>query len=130
MADEKKIVLGTNVVLEIATIIFIIFLKRYGRELLLIQSRYESKLEQAWNVIKDPRYLYYFGGGILFATLLVATSVWDFKKVYDCGVMSIMLIMFNIIVFISLGIAFWNPVFTAFLTCLVALGVANAVLGT
>jgi len=126
MTDDKKIILGVNGILEFITVIFIIFLRRYSMELLFIQAQYENKIEQALNVIREPRYLNYLVGGLVFAALLIAASVWNFKKIGESGVVSIVMMVVNIVVLVVLGIAFWNPIFTALLTVLVALGVGYA----
>lgn len=125
--DKYKIFV--NIGIDIAAIVFTIFLSRYNKVLYEIQSNYSSKIEQSWHIVGEPRFFRYLIGGALFALVLVLISLWDYRSRYELGVATLFVIVVNIAVLIALIVVYSNPVFTAFVVVLSCVGVAIGALG-
>jgi len=123
MLDSIKKEIAANIVVDIIALIYIFRLWQYNKLLYEVQAQYSSKIEQAFNVIKVSGFFSYLLCGIICASLLIAISVFIFKRRSDIGLTPVCVtILGNLLVLIVLIIVFSNPIFTTIVTVITAGG--------
>lgn len=123
MTNGAKEKIVANILIDAATIIYIIFLCKYNKVLYGIQAQYASKIVAAWHIVCEPDFFWYFILGAVFALVLILVSLWDFRTWREAGILeTIVSIILNLIVLVVLLKVYSNPVFTAFVIVLGCIG--------
>lgn len=116
MVDRTKLRIAVNITVLIIVIIFIFRLASYNRILHQIETQHTGKIVQAFYMIQEPDFFKYFVGGIVAGAALIVTSVSDFWHREEYGFMlTVINILVNLLVFVTLIIVYANPVFTTFM---------------
>jgi len=123
----RKIIIGINLGIDIAAIIFIFLLRRYNQVLCAIQSKYTNKLMQSFYIVGEHDFFKYFVGGLIFAALLIILSVKDYKSRDEIGSgLALILIFINAFLLITLIIVYANPIFTSMVVVFTCVGVGSS----
>ena len=100
-------------IIAIATIIFLFFLRGYGRILLDLREQSPNLLMWGRKAVQEPNYPWYFLLGSGFSILLLFYSVMSWKVAERVGSILWINIILNIVLLIILFSFFIDPIITA-----------------